>query len=383
MATISSTSSSISRSARGSLRRACSTGSSTTIRNRRSSTPSPHVIRHNNYELTPVLRTFLRSNVFYSSARLSRAREESGRVRRRHVQGAGTLRRSTERAVPALAADGTAALLSAQRRGLAGRPELADERHDDRAAKLPDALARIADVRRLVMAARASGRSRKQRSAAAGADDSARRRRTGFASRSSKRYLSGSGSAALATLSRRELRSTRARRGLSHDGDARLSVELDPSTGSGQMKRKNFLLATASGLAVVANTRARLRARARAVAAAGIARQPKTAASSSINLYGGNDGLNCVVPHGDPRYYQLRPGLAIDRSDVLAIDAHVGLNPEMRSFKALYDKGIGRDRSGRRLSESRPFALPLDRDLADRRARSLRAYRLARPLFRR
>ena len=58
-----------------------------------------------------------------------------------------------------------------------------------------------------------------------------------------------------------------------------------------------------------------------------------------VNLYGGNDGLNCVVPHGDDRYYQLRPGLAVARSDVLAIDAHVGLNP-MRSFKALYDKGM-------------------------------------------
>jgi len=59
-----------------------------------------------------------------------------------------------------------------------------------------------------------------------------------------------------------------------------------------------------------------------------------------VNLYGGNDGLNCVVPHGDDRYYRMRPGLAIDRHDVLAIDAHVGLNPGMRSFKALYDKGM-------------------------------------------
>ena len=59
-----------------------------------------------------------------------------------------------------------------------------------------------------------------------------------------------------------------------------------------------------------------------------------------INLYGGNDGLNCVVPHGDERYYQFRPGLAIERNDVLAIDAHVGLNPGMRSLKALYDKGM-------------------------------------------
>jgi len=50
--------------------------------------------------------------------------------------------------------------------------------------------------------------------------------------------------------------------------------------------------------------------------------------------------LNCVVPHGDDRYYRLRPGLAIDRNDVLAIDADVGLNPSMQSLRALYQKGM-------------------------------------------
>jgi uncharacterized protein (DUF1501 family) len=59
-----------------------------------------------------------------------------------------------------------------------------------------------------------------------------------------------------------------------------------------------------------------------------------------VNLQGGNDGLNCVVPHGNPQYYQLRPSLAIPQSDVLGIDANVGFNPQMRSFKDLYDKGM-------------------------------------------
>jgi uncharacterized protein (DUF1501 family) len=58
-----------------------------------------------------------------------------------------------------------------------------------------------------------------------------------------------------------------------------------------------------------------------------------------INLYGGNDGLNCVVPHGDARYYQMRPQIAVPANEVLQIDAHVGLNPQMRAFKAMYDKG--------------------------------------------
>jgi uncharacterized protein (DUF1501 family) len=59
-----------------------------------------------------------------------------------------------------------------------------------------------------------------------------------------------------------------------------------------------------------------------------------------VNLAGGNDGLNCVVPHGDAQYYRVRPALAIARGDVLAINADIGLNPGMRSLKTLYDKGM-------------------------------------------
>src|ERR1700730_8525664 len=105
------------------------------------------------------------------------------------------------------------------------------------------------------------------------------------------------------------------------------------------MDRKNFLLATASGLAVVANTE---HVFARALGQTPLPGLPGSADRCLviINLYGGNDGLNGVIPHGDDRYYQLRPGLAIDRNEVLAIDAHVGFNPGMRSIKTLYDKGI-------------------------------------------
>jgi uncharacterized protein (DUF1501 family) len=56
-----------------------------------------------------------------------------------------------------------------------------------------------------------------------------------------------------------------------------------------------------------------------------------------VNLQGGNDGLNCIVPHGDDRYYQVRPSLAVPRSEVLAIDGRIGFNPQMRSLKTLYD----------------------------------------------
>ena len=59
-----------------------------------------------------------------------------------------------------------------------------------------------------------------------------------------------------------------------------------------------------------------------------------------VNLIGGNDGLNCIVPHGNSQYYRMRPSLAIASSDVLHINSQVGFNPKMRSMKGLYDKGM-------------------------------------------
>src|ERR1700722_4942143 len=112
------------------------------------------------------------------------------------------------------------------------------------------------------------------------------------------------------------------------------------------MRRRNFLLGTTSGFAVVANAdHVFARALAQPVRSAVQGPLPGLPGGAGrcrvlINLAGGNDGLNCVVPHGNDRYYQLRPALAIDRNDVPAIDRNVGLNPGIQSIKALYDKGM-------------------------------------------
>lgn len=58
-----------------------------------------------------------------------------------------------------------------------------------------------------------------------------------------------------------------------------------------------------------------------------------------VELSGGNDGLNTVVPHGDDAYYRHRPGLGIPRDELLAIDDHFGFNPGMLGFKRLWDSG--------------------------------------------
>ena len=105
------------------------------------------------------------------------------------------------------------------------------------------------------------------------------------------------------------------------------------------MKRSGFLLGAISGLTVVGSADHIF---ARALASTPLPGLPGAANRTLVlvNLQGGNDGLNCVVPHGDSRYYGLRPNIGIARGDVLAIDNEIGLNPNMKSFKSMYDAGM-------------------------------------------
>ena len=54
---------------------------------------------------------------------------------------------------------------------------------------------------------------------------------------------------------------------------------------------------------------------------------------------GAADGLNIVVPHGEPLYYQMRPSIAIPRQSVVDLDGFFGLHPSMASFKPLWEQG--------------------------------------------
>ena len=55
-----------------------------------------------------------------------------------------------------------------------------------------------------------------------------------------------------------------------------------------------------------------------------------------LELKGGNDGLNTVVPYGDADYYRLRPGLAIQRDQVLQISETLGFNPRLKALMDLW-----------------------------------------------
>jgi uncharacterized protein (DUF1501 family) len=58
-----------------------------------------------------------------------------------------------------------------------------------------------------------------------------------------------------------------------------------------------------------------------------------------VQLGGGNDTLNTVVPYADPNYYKLRPTLAVPQAQVLQLSDQVGFNPNFAPLKALYDGG--------------------------------------------
>ena len=58
-----------------------------------------------------------------------------------------------------------------------------------------------------------------------------------------------------------------------------------------------------------------------------------------LQLSGGNDGINTVIPFSDPNYSKLRPELGVAAGDVLHLTDSVGLNPNLVKIKALYDQG--------------------------------------------
>jgi len=58
-----------------------------------------------------------------------------------------------------------------------------------------------------------------------------------------------------------------------------------------------------------------------------------------LELSGGNDGLNTLVPYGDDAYYRRRPNIGIPKKEVRGIDNHFGFSRGMAGFERLYKDG--------------------------------------------
>ena len=92
------------------------------------------------------------------------------------------------------------------------------------------------------------------------------------------------------------------------------------------MDRRNFLLG-AGALSVVLAGRSAL------------ADQAGRRVLLLVELKGGNDGLNTLIPFEDARYYKNRRTLGIPKGEVLPLSKQVGLHPKMTAMAELFKGG--------------------------------------------
>lgn len=108
------------------------------------------------------------------------------------------------------------------------------------------------------------------------------------------------------------------------------------------LTRRDFVR---SGLAVVAVGAFMPTIFSRAIAAAAADKRVSSSGTAPgktlviIQLAGGNDGLNTVIPYADFHYRQLRPTLGIPDGDILHLNDRLGLHPSLKSLTPAWDAG--------------------------------------------
>jgi uncharacterized protein (DUF1501 family) len=101
------------------------------------------------------------------------------------------------------------------------------------------------------------------------------------------------------------------------------------------MKRRDFLssFSTATGAALLS-----AHAPGWAQAVANRASSVQDRILILIELKGGNDGLNTVIPYADNTYYQLRNSIGLKPEELIKLDAKVGLHPELKAMLPFWEK---------------------------------------------
>jgi uncharacterized protein (DUF1501 family) len=107
------------------------------------------------------------------------------------------------------------------------------------------------------------------------------------------------------------------------------------------MNRRQFLKNSAKAIAALGMSGTVFEIMAEALGAV-----PAAAASPAgkrslvvVQLTGGNDGINTVVPYGIGAYYDYRPTISYKQSEVLPINQTIGFQSAMSGFKKMYDEG--------------------------------------------
>jgi uncharacterized protein (DUF1501 family) len=108
-----------------------------------------------------------------------------------------------------------------------------------------------------------------------------------------------------------------------------------------QPTRREFLVSLGGGALVAAAADHIPRFLVRAAAAATSTARERTGdrVLVVVQLEGGNDGLNTVVPYRMDDYYRRRPSIAVPRAAVRRLDDEIGLHPEMAGLHSLFEEG--------------------------------------------
>jgi uncharacterized protein (DUF1501 family) len=106
-----------------------------------------------------------------------------------------------------------------------------------------------------------------------------------------------------------------------------------------KLNRRDILKAGLSGLSMTAGTALRVGVFGRAAAALAAEAESNGKILVVLELSGGNDGLNTLVPYADDAYYKHRPKIGLAKQTLRPIDDHFGFNRGMVGFERLYKDG--------------------------------------------